>query len=84
MKIKRIEIRDFRGIPSLELDFINPESNSTLETIVLAGPNGSGKTSILEAILLCLNCVDLLTNRPRVFNIKHSARNFHRVWLFWI
>jgi predicted ATPase len=49
MKIKKISITDFRGIVgTLELDFTGPDGNP-LNVVVLAGPNGSGKTSVLEA-----------------------------------
>ena len=39
MNIKRIHIKDFRGIEDLELDLVNPSVNS-LDLAVFAGPNG--------------------------------------------
>jgi len=50
MKIKRIELTNFRGIESLTLDFTGPDGEP-LDMVVLAGPNGCGKTSVLEACL---------------------------------
>ena len=49
--LTHLSIRNFRGIESLELDFERPngEPNSL---VVLAGPNGSGKTAVLEAALI--------------------------------
>ena len=46
-----LSIQDFRGIESLELDFHGPDGNPN-QLVVLAGPNGCGKTAVLEAGLL--------------------------------
>jgi len=46
-----LSIKDFRGIESLELDFHGPDGNPN-QLVVLAGPNGCGKTAVLEAGLL--------------------------------
>jgi DNA replication and repair protein RecF len=43
MRIKNIQIKNFRNYPDLELDI-----NST--TVVLSGPNAVGKTNLLESI----------------------------------
>jgi len=51
MKIKNITIKNFRGIDSLSLDFTHP-AGKPLDLVVLAGPNGCGKTSVLEAAYL--------------------------------
>ena len=49
--IREITIKNFRCIDDLHLSFLNPQGNPT-RVVVLAGPNGCGKTSVLEAILL--------------------------------
>ena len=46
MRITSVGIRNFRGIKSLDLDLG--------EITVLIGENNSGKTSVLEALGLCL------------------------------
>ena len=46
-----LSIRDFRGIESLDLDFRGPDGKPN-SLVVLAGPNGSGKTAALEAALI--------------------------------
>src|SRR5271168_5338060 len=46
-----LKIRDFRGIGSLDLDFRGPDGLPN-NLVVLAGPNGSGKTAVLEAALI--------------------------------
>lgn len=47
MKLRRIRIENFRGIKHLELELD--------ETTVLIGENNSGKTSVLDAIRLCMS-----------------------------
>ena len=68
MKIKNISITDFKGIVgTLELDFTGPDGNP-LDLVVLAGPNGCGKSSVIEACLLsCLH-------ENGLGNLKHKIR----------
>ena len=42
-----LSIQNFRGIESLELDFHGPDGNPN-QLVVLAGPNGCGKTAVLK------------------------------------
>lgn len=53
MKLEKILIEDFRGIDRLELDFTD-ELDRVLSQVPIVGPNTSGKTTILDAISLCL------------------------------
>lgn len=46
MWVKRLEVRDFRSYEAAELDF-------TPGAVVLVGPNGQGKTNLVEAIAYC-------------------------------
>ena len=48
MKIEKVHIKNIKGIKDLELSF--KKDNEILDVIVLAGVNGSGKTTILESI----------------------------------
>lgn len=60
IRITRIEIQGYRGIREpLVLDLVAPDGNPVPQ-FVLAGPNGSGKTSVLEGVLLALGRRDLL------------------------
>lgn len=55
IKIKSLVINYFKGIKELALDFTYPNNNEKLlDNIVIYGVNGSGKSTILEAIYLCL------------------------------
>lgn len=54
LKITGIRIENFRKFREpFELDLVGP-SGSPLDYVVLAGPNGCGKTTILEALLIAL------------------------------
>lgn len=48
MKIEKVHIKNIKGIKDLELSF--KKDNEILDVIVLAGVNGSGKTTILESV----------------------------------
>lgn len=63
MRITAVNIRNFRGIKSLDLE-LGPVT-------VLIGENNSGKTSVLDALKLCLK--DLGPRRRMVFD----ALDFH-------
>jgi hypothetical protein len=53
LRLMKLDIRDFRGIDKLSLDFTDADGDP-LDLLVFAGGNGSGKTAVLEAILLLL------------------------------
>lgn len=55
MKICKVKWKNHPILGDLELDFINPINNLPFETILLAGENGTGKTTILETISTFLN-----------------------------
>lgn len=59
-KIHRVKIERFRRIQeALEVEFMTPRGAPVLQA-VFAGPNGCGKTTVLEAILLGLGLDSLI------------------------
>jgi predicted ATPase len=52
MKIRQIHIENLRALDRLDLDLA--PTGAPLDIAVLAGPNGCGKTSVLEAVLWAL------------------------------
>jgi energy-coupling factor transporter ATP-binding protein EcfA2 len=61
--IVSLAIRDFRGIDRLKLDFLGPDGAPN-SLVALAGPNGCGKTAVLEAALVLAGGAKLITG-PR-------------------
>lgn len=49
MKIKKIKIHSYKVLQNFEINFTDKDGN-ILDTVVIAGVNGSGKTTILELI----------------------------------
>jgi len=50
MKVQQLFLRNVRSIKDLDLDFRDPVTGKPMSRIVLAGANGSGKTTILECL----------------------------------
>jgi len=51
--IRSLKITDFRRIDSLQLDFRGAGEDAS-DIVVIGGPNGCGKTTVLEACLIAL------------------------------
>ncbi len=60
MKIQRLFLRNVRNIKELDLDFRDPVTGKPMSRIVLAGANGSGKTTILESLFGFLSATEYL------------------------
>lgn len=54
LRVKRAVIEDFRGIDHLEIEFPEGDAPDEGGVLVLGGDNGSGKTTVLEALALGL------------------------------
>lgn len=55
MKIRKIKWKNHPILGNLELDLINPATGNPFDTIIFAGENGTGKTTILETVSTFLN-----------------------------
>lgn len=53
--IRKVKWNNYRSLSNLELDFTNPNNGTPYNTILLAGENGTGKTTILESLATFLN-----------------------------
>ena len=73
--ITSLSIRDFRGIDRLELDFRGPDGQPNA-LVVLAGPNGCGKTAVLEAALITAGGAKLITGMRGRRAIRRGAKNY--------
>lgn len=54
MKVQSLHLKNFKRFRDLSLDFRDPETGLAEDLIVLIGKNGSGKSSILQAIAAIL------------------------------
>ncbi|MGL4415172.1 AAA family ATPase, partial [Roseinatronobacter monicus] len=71
MKLKELEIINFRGVGEIR---INLEDDMT----ILIGRNGSGKTTVLDAIASCLSSIQIMwpkNGRDASFSINRIARS---------
>lgn len=55
MKLRKIKWSNHPILGNLELNLVNPESNTPYDTIVIAGENGTGKTTILDTLYAFLS-----------------------------
>ena len=53
--IRKVKWNNYKSLGDLGLNFINPSTGLPFNTIVLAGENGAGKTTILESLATFLN-----------------------------
>lgn len=67
MKIEKVHIKNIKGIKDLELPF--KKNNKILDVIVLAGVNGSGKTTILESIKDFFDNKNINYDEPKKSNV---------------
>ncbi len=67
MKLRHVAIRNFKGVRGIE--FPTEEAPHALRSLTaLLGDNGSGKTSVLQAIALTLSLATRRTRAPEFFN----------------
>lgn len=63
IKIRRISIRNYKGIDELEMEFPTPRMPDDPDILVMGSRNGLGKTSIIECCSLLLLALSLPENR---------------------
>lgn len=73
--LKTLSIRDFRGIASLNLDFRRPDGRPN-RLVVLAGPNGCGKTTVLEAALISVGGQAFAVGSKGRKGIRKEAKDY--------
>lgn len=82
MKISKLNIKSFRGIPNdCELSFIDRQGNPI--SSIIYGGNGSGKSSIIDAIEFCLQGKiersTSLNNPTRPSTINYSVQKIEEL-----
>lgn len=67
MKLRSVQIQNFRGIRQLEFSLLDLDANPRNLTCII-GDNGSGKTTVLQAIALTLSLATRRIRRPEDFS----------------
>lgn len=83
-KVKKIKITNFKGIQDLELDFTYENTNNSLDNIVIYGINGSGKSTILEAIYICLIVSSVYHRKSDLKRIEEYLVSYLSLGSEWI
>jgi len=65
MKLRKARIENFKGVEKCEMDFISSATPRRITAIL--GDNGSGKTTVLQAIGLLLSLASRKTQAPETF-----------------
>lgn len=64
MKIRRVELHNFKRFDRYVLDLTDPITGLARDIVVLVGQNGVGKSSLLQAIAACLGTATKRLARP--------------------
>jgi predicted ATPase len=64
MRVKSIYLENVRGLPPISLDFFDPVTGQIRPRTVIAGSNGTGKTTVLDTIYTLMD-LNLTVAKPR-------------------
>jgi predicted ATPase len=64
MRVKSIYLENVRGLPTIALDFTDPVTGQIRPRTVIAGSNGTGKTTILDAIYALMKLMVTQATEP--------------------
>lgn len=78
MKLKEIELTNVKCFKDYRLELVRPGTDEPLNVCVLIGPNGCGKSTIIEAIIYTLTTLDQEYG-GRIFDEK--AIKYKENWL---
>jgi len=85
IKIRSIKINNFKGIKELNLDFTYPNNQENiLNNIIIYGINGSGKSTILEAIYVCLIVASTYHKKSDLKRIENYLMDYISLGSEWI
>lgn len=68
MKLTRVHVENFKGVKDVVIDFGADSRTAARSLTAILGDNGSGKTTVLQAIALTLSMATRRTRDPATFN----------------
>ncbi|MBU1172686.1 MAG: AAA family ATPase [Proteobacteria bacterium] len=82
MRINSLYIKEFRNLREFSIDFVSEGTNAegtkvTFNSHAIIGQNGSGKSNLLEAIIMIFRDLDLKNKPPFAYRISYEIRNNH-------
>jgi len=83
-RVQKIEITNFKGIEHLSLDFLQQKNHKTLDNIIFYGINGVGKSTILEAIYICLIVASVYHEKSDLIDIEKYLVDYLSLGDEWI
>ncbi|HEU4965232.1 MAG TPA: AAA family ATPase [Bacilli bacterium] len=73
MKIRNLQIENFKGIDQLDLSFVDTYTGKVRPYTAILGDNASGKTSILQAIALTISLASKKSFSPEHFESQWNG-----------
>jgi hypothetical protein len=83
VKILRLQASGFRGLPDRVFEFTHPGSDLPLNVVIVSGEAGSGKTSLLEAIVAAKEDVGAY-GAPRPASYLRAGERTARLEARWL
>lgn len=84
MKLLRLILQNFRGVPDGEYSFTDPRTGAPLEAVLVTGGPASGKTSFLEAIAVLKETVGGYGAPPDARRLVRHGRSAGRIEGSWL
>jgi hypothetical protein len=84
MKLLRLALQNFRGVPDGEYSFADPHTGAPLSTVLVTGGPASGKTSFLEAIAVLKETVGGYGAPPDARRLVRYGRAAGRIEGTWL
>ncbi|MCZ7568581.1 MAG: AAA family ATPase [Ardenticatenaceae bacterium] len=80
MRIEAFYLEGVRGLPAIDLNFIDPATNRIRPRTVIAGSNGTGKTTILDTIhALATLVLNEQHERPPAWLVSEGSKTWVRL-----
>lgn len=73
MKVEQVTLKNFKRFDSLTIEIKNQALDEVADQFLILGDNGTGKTTVLQAIALCLSMASRRTRSVESFD-----------WLGWV